>query len=124
MIRKSVILAGAGLALTTASPAHATWDWWNWGGWTGSHTHNPTCGHTSTSSTSTTSTTSTSTGSTTGGTTNGGSTTTGGGTTTGGSTTTGGTTSGTQVPEPGMFGMFGLSLAAVAYSRRRRKQAA
>lgn len=112
MIRKSVILAGAGLALTTASPAHATWDWWNWGGWTGSHTHNPTCGHTSTSSTSTTSTTSTSTGSTTGG------------TTTSGSTTTGGTTSGTQVPEPGMFGMFGLSLAAVAYSRRRRKQAA
>lgn len=49
----------------------------------------------------------------------GGSTTTSGGTTSGGSTSTGGT----PVPEPGMLGLFGGSLAALAWFSRRRRPA-
>ena len=49
----------------------------------------------------------------------GGSTTTSGGTTSGGSTSTGGT----PVPEPGMLGLFGGSLAPLAWFSRRRRPA-
>ena len=44
--------------------------------------------------------------------------------TTGGSTTGGSTTGGTEVPEPGMLGMMGGALIAVALFRRRRQQGA
>ena len=100
------------------------------------HTHYCNCGHTSGSSTCGSSSSSSTTSSSTGGTTtsSGGTTTsstsssTGGTTTSGGtSTSSGGTSSsgGTAVPEPGVLGMMGLSLAALGFARsRQRRQAA
>jgi hypothetical protein len=44
--------------------------------------------------------------------------------TSGGHTSSGGTTSssgGTQVPEPGMLGLFGVGLLAAGYARHRRR---
>jgi len=112
MLKKSIIALGLATAAFAAAPASATFNWggssggystsggnWggsggNWGGSSGGHNHYPGCGHSGSS-----------------------------GSSTGGHTTT--TTSssgGTQVPEPGMLGMFGLGLAGIAFARRRRRQ--
>ncbi|MCP5396845.1 MAG: PEP-CTERM sorting domain-containing protein [Sphingomonadaceae bacterium] len=124
--RKTAIAAISTAILLSATPASAGGSWWD--KWTSSHTHYSGCGHSSSSSSSTsTSTTSTSTsgGSTT---TSGGSTTSGGGSTSGGTSTSGGSTTtsggsttsgGTQVPEPGMLGLFGLAAGAIVLRRRR-----
>ncbi len=96
IMKKTVFAIGLAVAALGAAPASATWNWGGWGGssggW-GGHSHHPGCGHGSSS----------------------------GGQSSSGNTSSGNTSSGTQVPEPGMLGMFGLGLAGVAYSRRRRK---
>lgn len=131
MIRKTLIatVVTAGLTIALASPANATG---SSGGRTSTssggttHTHYCNCGHSAGSSAcgSTTSggTTTTSGGTTT---TSGGTTTTSGGTTTtSGGTTTSSSSGGTAVPEPGMLGMMGMGLVALAYARRRKTRTA
>lgn len=97
-MKRIVAIAALAIATTAIStPASATW-WLK----------PPMC-KTNCTSTSTTSS-------------GGSTTTTSGGSTT--STTSGGSTSGTQVPEPGMLGLFGAGLLAIGYANRRRRRTA
>ena len=82
--------------VSLAAPAQATF--WGWG--SGHCKKN--CGSTSSSTTSSTT---------------GGHTTS----TTGGHTTSGGTSGGTQVPEPGMLGLFAAGVVGIGMARRRRR---
>ncbi|GAA0279254.1 hypothetical protein GCM10009127_20450 [Alteraurantiacibacter aestuarii] len=124
-VKKKMIALALGATFLWSAPASATFYWGGssggssggystsggfWGGSSGGssggHHHYAGCGHY--------------TGSSTGGSSTGGST----GSSTGGTTTTTttSTSSGTQVPEPGMLGMFGLGLAGIALGRRRRRK--